>query len=71
MVVAEVNDRAPWTYGERPSCEADLDYIVRTSRARRSSAAHPPSAAELAIAANVAALIEDGATLQFGLGSLA
>ncbi len=70
VVVAEVNERAPWTYGERPIVAADLDYIVRTSRAPLEVVHPQPGAAELAIARHVAALIEDGATLQFGLGAL-
>ena len=32
VVIAEVNEQAPWTFGERPLREDDLDYIVRTSR---------------------------------------
>ena len=70
VVIAEVNEHAPWTYGERPVFEADLDYIVRTARAPLELVHPQPGAAEQAIARNVAALIEDGATLQFGLGSL-
>ena len=70
VVVAEVNDQAPWTYGEYPVPEADLDYIVHTSRAPVELVNPPPSAADQAIARKVAGLIEDGATLQFGLGAL-
>ena len=70
VVIAEVNECAPWTYGERPVLDADLDYIVRTARAPLELFHPQPGAAELAIARNVAALIEDGATLQFGLGAL-
>ena len=70
VVIAEVNERAPWTYGERPLLEADLDYIVRSARAPIELIHPQPGAVELAIARNVAVLIEDGATLQFGLGAL-
>ncbi len=70
VVIAEVNDQAPWTYGERPVREADLDYIVRTSRAPLELVQPQPGEAELAIARHVAGLIEDGATLQFGLGAM-
>ena len=70
VVIAEVNQQAPWTYGERPLAEADLDYIVHTARAPLELIHPQPGATELAIARNVAALIEDGATLQFGLGAL-
>jgi len=70
VVIAEVNEQAPWTFGERPLRERDLDYIVRTSRPPLEMRQAQPGAIELAIARNVAALIEDGAVLQFGLGAL-
>lgn len=70
VVIAEVNDNAPWTYGERPILDADIDYIVRTARPPLEIVHPQPGAAELAIARHVAGLIEDGATLQFGLGAL-
>ncbi len=70
VVIAEVNERAPWTHGERPVFDADLDYIVNTARAPLELVHPTPSAAEQAVARHAAGLIEDGATLQFGLGSL-
>jgi len=70
VVIAEVNERAPWTYGERPLVEADLDFVVRTARAPLELIYPQPGAADLAVARNAAALIEDGATLQFGLGAM-
>ena len=70
VVVAEVNAQAPWTYGERPLLDADIDYIVRTDRAPLEVVHPQPGAVDVAIARKVAALIEDGATLQFGLGAL-
>ena len=70
VVIAEVNDRAPWTYGERPVLEADIDYIVRSSRPPLELVHPQAGAAEQAIARHIAGLIEDGATLQFGLGAL-
>lgn len=70
VVIAEVNDQAPWTFGERPVCEDDLDYIVRTSRPPLELRHPQPGEAELGVARHVAGLVEDGATLQFGLGAL-
>jgi acyl-CoA hydrolase len=70
VVIAEVNDQAPWTYGERPLRAADIDYVVRTSRPPLELIHPQPSAAEQAIARHIAGLVEDGATLQFGLGAL-
>jgi len=70
VVIAEVNEHAPWTHGERPIVHADLDYIVHTARAPLELMHPQTGATELAVARQVAALIEDGATLQFGLGAL-
>lgn len=70
VVIAEVNDQVPRTRGPRALTDADLDLIVRTSRP---PAELPPRDADprtLRIAENAAALIEDGATLQFGIGAL-
>jgi acyl-CoA hydrolase len=70
IVVAEINDQTPWTFGERPVFESDIDLAIVTSRplTQPDRAAH--SVADRAIAAHVASLIEDGSTLQFGIGAL-
>jgi len=70
VVLAEVNDQAPWTFGERTLGAADLDLIVHTSRAPLAPPATPATDIELAVAARAAVLIEDGATLQFGIGNI-
>lgn len=69
-IIAEVNDQCPWTFGERYLRENDLDAIVQTSRPPLESAAPRIGPVEDAIAGHVADLIEDGATLQFGLGAI-
>lgn len=70
VIVAEVNEQAPWTYGSRYLREADIDFIVPTSRALPDNPPGAASETELAIARHVAGLIEDGATLQLGLGAI-
>jgi acetyl-CoA hydrolase len=70
VTVAEVNEQAPWTYGERYLRDADLDFILPTSRAPLENAPSKTGNLELAIASHVAGLIEDGSTLQFGLGAI-
>ncbi len=70
IVVAEVNDRLPWTAGERLVAEEDIDVIVRTSRPVMEISTPAPGPVELAIARRVAELIDDGSTLQVGLGAL-
>jgi acyl-CoA hydrolase len=70
VVVAEINDRLPVTCGETRIDAADVDHLVRVSRPPFDLPAQPIRAIEREIAAHVARLIEDGATLQVGLGSL-
>jgi acyl-CoA hydrolase len=70
IVVAEVNDQLPWTMGERVLFENDIDVLIRTSRPMMEISVPPPGPVELAIARRVAELIEDGSTLQVGLGAL-
>jgi acyl-CoA hydrolase len=70
VIVAEVNEQAPWTYGERYLLEDDLDFVLPTSRALPDEPPSVPSETDLAIARNVASLIEDGATIQLGLGAI-
>jgi acetyl-CoA hydrolase len=70
VVVAEINDQAPWTFGERSLGAEDIDLAVLTSRTPAVLESAAPNPAEMAVARRVAALIEDGSTLQFGLGSV-
>jgi acyl-CoA hydrolase len=70
IVIAEINRKAPWTYGERYIDESEIDMAVETDRELPDPAASRPSAVEFAIARRAAELIEDGATLQVGIGTL-
>ncbi|WP_353181392.1 acetyl-CoA hydrolase/transferase C-terminal domain-containing protein [Bosea sp. (in: a-proteobacteria)] len=70
LVIAEINDQAPATPGPHGLIEADIDIIVHSSRPLATAPPSPPGAAEKAIGAIVAGLVEDGAVLQIGLGSL-
>jgi acyl-CoA hydrolase len=70
VVIAEVNDQAPWTHGERWLDAKRIDVAIPASYPPLVS---PPAAigpVEAAIGRHVAQLIEDGATLQCGLGAI-
>jgi len=69
-IVAEVNDRIPWTYTERLLRESDFALAVRSSRAPVALPYGAPGELERTIARHAAAFVPDGATLEFGLGSL-
>ena len=70
LVIAEVNDQTPWTHGERVLRSDEIDIIVRTSRPLAPPPRTKPSEADFAIAKHVAGLVDDGATLQIGVGAL-
>jgi len=70
VVIAEVNDQMPWTCGERLLQPDEIDVRVAASYPPLQAAAGAVGEKELAIATHVAALVEDGATLQSGIGTI-
>ena len=70
VVIAEINDQIPQTFCERMLTERDLDVVVYTSRAPVEMKRAEPSPLEQRIAKHVADMVEDGSTLQFGIGKL-
>lgn len=69
-VIAEVNARMPRTLGNTLVPTSRITAAVRTDRPLHLHAPASPTAVEEAIGAQVAALIEDGATLQLGIGAI-
>lgn len=70
VVIAEVNRQAPWTHGERFLTTDDFDAIVQSDRPIPEIGYSAPGVLEQAIARHAAGLIEDGATVQTGLGAI-
>lgn len=70
VVIAEVNDQMPWTVGSRLLHASEIDVHVDASYAPLQALSASPGERESSIAAHVASLIEDGATLQCGLGAI-
>jgi len=69
-VIAEVNDRVPWTYSDRLLKREDFAALIETSREPVALPYGAPGPQELAIARHALAYIADGATLETGLGAL-
>jgi acyl-CoA hydrolase len=69
-VIAEVNDQVPDVGCDRRLSRGEIDVIVHTSRPPAEYPAAPARPAEAAIAAHLAGLVPDGATIQLGLGSM-
>jgi acyl-CoA hydrolase len=69
-VIAEVNDRIPWTYTEKLFRKEDFALLVEASYEPASPPPMRAGEAEKAIAHHAAEFIPEGATLEFGLGIL-
>ncbi len=69
-VIAQVNDQFPRTYGEGVVHVSELDHIVEASHPIVQL--QPPKIGEVeeAIGRNCSSLIEDGSTLQLGIGGI-
>lgn len=69
-VTAELNPRMPRTHGDALVHVDEIDYAVEVDDPLPEHPAAPPTDLELAIGRHVAGLVEDGATLQMGIGSI-
>jgi acyl-CoA hydrolase len=69
-VVAQVNDQMPRTYGDSFIHVSDIDALVETSRPLCELEKPEITELHLAIARNVSSLIEDGSTIQTGIGGI-
>jgi acyl-CoA hydrolase len=70
VVIAEVNDQVPYTYGEAVLPAARIACAVHTSRPPAQVLPSQSSAADQAIAALIARYVGDGAVLQVGVGAV-
>ncbi|MGH8013723.1 MAG: acetyl-CoA hydrolase/transferase family protein, partial [Candidatus Binataceae bacterium] len=70
VIVAEVNDQAPWTCCETPLPEQRITHVVHTSRPLTHHPSRDFGPVEKAIAENVGHYIEDGTTIEIGIGAI-
>lgn len=70
VVIGEVHPEVPWTHGGQTLAAADFDLLIEGEHAPPELARAAPGAVEQAVAGHVAGLIDDGATLQLGIGNL-
>lgn len=69
-VIAEVNDQLPWTWCEGDVDMSRIDYIVRTSVRPPHAKPQTVGPVEDAIARHLDKYIEDGTTIQIGIGAI-
>jgi acyl-CoA hydrolase len=70
IIVAEINERMPRTHGNTLVPFSRITAFIHTSRSLHAHDTGTPGSVEDAIGANVASLVEDGATLQMGIGAI-
>ncbi|WP_331883687.1 acetyl-CoA hydrolase/transferase family protein [Williamsia sp.] len=69
VVIAEVNDQVPYTFGETIPASA-IDYAVYVSRPPVEVRSAPITDTDMAMAQHAAAFIGDGAVIQMGIGAV-
>lgn len=70
VVIAEVNEQMPRSLGRSFIHISRIDKIVETNRPLNELKPDKPDSVSDAIGENVATLVEDGSTLQLGIGSI-
>ena len=69
-IIAQVNPNVPRTHGDGIIHSSNIDIAVKCDRPIENTEGVPLSSIERRIGENVANLIEDGATLQMGIGNI-
>jgi len=70
IVIAQINDKMPRTHGDAIIHVDNIDFYVEHSEYIPTSSVKPLNDTEKKIGENIVDLIEDGATLQMGIGSI-
>ncbi len=70
IVIAQINPQVPRTHGDGIIHISQIDYAVEVDTPIHRAIATTPSEIENKIGRNIAGLIEDGATLQMGIGNI-
>ncbi len=70
LVILEVNPRLPRTFGDTQVHVSKVDYFVEHDQESPALPAPVPNQTDLAIGAHIASLVEDGSTIQLGIGGI-
>ncbi len=70
LVILEVNPRLPRTYGDTQLHIRDVDFFVEHDQEVPTLPAPTPGETDLMIGAHIAGLVEDGSTIQLGIGGI-
>ncbi len=70
VVIAQINKHIPRTHGDGLIHVRDIDFLVEHNELLPEIKTHPITDIEKSIGKNIAELVEDGATLQMGIGAI-
>lgn len=70
LVIAQVNSFMPRTFGDALVPVSAIDFLIEKNEPLFESSPKPLSSIEIEIGKNTAELIEDGSTLQMGIGTI-
>ena len=70
IVVLEVNPRLPRTFGDTQVHVSAVDHFVEYDQEVPTLPSPSPSATDIAIGGHIAELVEDGSTIQLGIGGI-
>jgi len=70
LVILEVNENLPWTNGDTLVHISDVDFVVENHVPLPQLPGEEPTEIERMIGEHIADLIDDGATLQLGIGGI-
>ena len=70
LKILEVNENLPWTYGDTLVHVSEVDYLVENHVPLVELPSIAPSEVEQQIGGYIAELIEDGSTIQLGIGGI-
>ncbi len=70
LVIAQANDRMPYTYGDAQIYEHDIDYLIEVSEPLAEKPEVEFTDETRQIGQQIASMIVDGSTLQLGIGGI-
>lgn len=70
LVILEINENLPWTLGDTQVHVSEVDYVVENTAPLFELPVVEPTEAEKMIGSHIAELIEDGSTIQLGIGGI-
>lgn len=70
IVVLEVNENAPRTFGENTVNIRDVNFIVQSNSSRFETVSYTPSESDMTIGKYIADLVDNGSVIQLGIGNI-